>query len=60
MAQKPTQHERQAADSLLREFGVKPSNETREKLLRELEKEKDRYVAVQRIRGQNRDRDISR
>jgi hypothetical protein len=60
MAQKPTQHERQAADSLLREFGVKPSAEAREKLLRELEKEKERFVAVQRIRGRNSDRDISR
>ena len=60
MSKQPKQNEEQAVDSLLRDFGIKPNEETRENLRQHLEQEREKFVTVERIRGKDRGRDLSR
>jgi hypothetical protein len=60
MKEKPTEPQEQAIDSLLRDFGIRPNEETRDKIRATLEKEQSKYLALERLRGKDRSRDISR
>lgn len=60
MRKKPTQPEEQAVDSVLRDFGVKPSEETRENLKIEIERQRIRFLTIDRVREKNQGRDVSR
>ena len=51
---------KQELDSMIRDFGVKLSDEERGKLRRELESQKEKFVAVERVHGKEIDRDLSR
>lgn len=45
---------------MIRDFGVKLSDEKRGELRRELESQKEKFVAVERVHGKQIDRDLSR
>jgi len=60
MKEKPTEPQEQAIDRLLRDFGVKPNEETRASIRQTLEKQKEKYLTVERLHGKSRDRDVSR
>jgi hypothetical protein len=51
---------KQELDSMIRDFGVKLSDEKRAELRRELESQKEKFVAVERVHGKGVDRDVSR
>ena len=58
--EQPKQPERQAIDTLLRCYGIKPCPDTRESLRQELEKEKEKFLTIERVRHNPFHRDISR
>jgi hypothetical protein len=60
MIQKSDYPNKQLLDSLLRDFGIKPSEEMRDKLRLEVESQKEKFVAVERVHGKNQGRDLSR
>jgi hypothetical protein len=60
MQKKPVQNEQQEIDGLLRDFGVKPNDETRDNLKTLLQQQRAKFVTIERMRGKNQERDISR
>jgi hypothetical protein len=60
MKKEPTQPERQVVDNLLRDFGVKPNDETRDNLKSLLQQQRAKFVTIERMRGKNQERDIPR
>jgi hypothetical protein len=56
MQHKPVEPPRQQVESVLRDFGVKPSAKVCENLRRNLEQEREKYAAVERIHGKGRDK----
>jgi hypothetical protein len=49
-------------ESLLKNFGIKPSPQAREEMRRNLEQEQEKYKTVERVHGKDqvKDRDVSR
>jgi hypothetical protein len=47
-------------ENTLRDFGVKPVEGKREEIYKSLLAEKEKYMAVERVRGKGIDRDVSR
>lgn len=60
MEHKAPPSKKQELDSMFRDFGAKLSIEKRAELRRELEGEKEKFVAIERVHGKGVDRDVSR
>jgi hypothetical protein len=60
MQRKAPEPKKQEMESTIRDFGVKLSDEKRAELRRELESQKEKFVAIERIHGKDVDLDLSR
>jgi hypothetical protein len=60
MQKKLPEHPQYQIDNMLRDFGVKPSPDMRDNLRLELEKQREQFRAVDRVRNKDRGQDISR